>query len=141
VGSGNGGGGDVDGDGVADFVMCVYGTRSSQAYVLYGVANAGGAATTWPTDSTLRSIAQDSNKGRIIDGMVSNTELGMFIAIVGDVNKDGYDDIAISTISQDASNQGKAWLVWGKKRTSATNPLSINTLDASKFVQITGDVL
>jgi hypothetical protein len=57
---------------------------------------------------------------------------------VGDVNGDRLDDIAIGSYDWN-SGQGKVWIVWGKKRAEATNPLYVNTLDASKFVEITGE--
>jgi hypothetical protein len=38
------------------------------------------------------------------------------------------------------SNQGKVWVVWGKKRAEATSPLFVNVPDASEFVEITGEV-
>jgi hypothetical protein len=107
--------------------------------VLYGVANASEAAATWPTDITIKAIAQDSTRGRIIDGAIANTQLGWAVAIVGDVNGDRLDDIAIGSPYWN-TYRGKVLLVWGKKRTEATNPLYVNTLDASKFVEITGEV-
>jgi hypothetical protein len=59
---------------------------------------------------------------------------------VGDVNGDRLDDIAIGSYLWNSS-QGKVWVVWGKKRAEATNPLYVNTLDASKFVEITGEAI
>jgi hypothetical protein len=108
------GGGDVDGDGVDDFVVSADGAESlsggasyaGHVYVLYGVTSASAAANAWPTGSTIKAIAQNSNRGRIIDGGASNTYLGQAVAIVGDVNGDGYDDIAI-----DSNGQGKMFLV------------------------------
>jgi hypothetical protein len=58
--------------------------------------------------------------------------------IVGDVNGDRLNDIAISSYWWN-SYQGKVWVVWGKKRAEATTPLYVNTLDANKFVEITGE--
>jgi hypothetical protein len=74
-------GGDVDGDGVADFVVGAWSAESlssgassaGHAYVLYGVANASDAAAAWPANTTILSIAQDSTRGRIIDSAVAGT--------------------------------------------------------------------
>jgi hypothetical protein len=74
--------------------------------VLYGVANASDTAATWPTDTTIKTITQDSTRGRIIDGVTANTYLGQAVAIVGDVNGDRLDDIAIGS-SYWSNNQGK----------------------------------
>jgi hypothetical protein len=137
----------VDGDGVADFVMGARYANSlsgdapyaGRAYVVYGVANTSdAAASAWPTDTTSMDIAQNSTRGYIIDGAAANTYLGWVVAIVGDVNGDRLDDIAVS--SEGWNNwQGKVWLVWGKPRDQATSPLFVNTSDASKFVEITGE--
>jgi hypothetical protein len=102
------GGGDVDGDGIADFVVGAYSadslsgggaSQAGHAYVVYGVADPSDTAAAWPTNSTILSIAQDSTKGRIIDGAVAETYLGRIVAIVGDVNGDRLDDIATSSES------------------------------------------
>jgi hypothetical protein len=144
-----GGGGDVDGDGVADFVVGACEAKSlsgdgvtsaGQVYVLYGLTNTNdtaAGASAWPTDTTLLSITQNSTRGRIIDGTVMGTKLGRDAAIVGDVNGDRYDDIAVSANDWN-SNQGKVWLVWGKKRTEATNPLFVDNLIVDKFVELKG---
>jgi hypothetical protein len=140
-----GSGGDLDGDGVADFVVGAHGAASldeaggglyaGHVYVLYGMAD---PADAWTTDSEAKAIAQDSTMGRIIDGFNGDTFLGQVVAVVGDVNGDMYDDIAVSSYEWN-SDQGKVWLVWGKPRAEATTPLYVNTLDASKFVEITGE--
>jgi hypothetical protein len=132
----SGGGGDVDGDGVADFVVGA--SSAGRAYVLYGVANASNTARAWPTDTAILSIAQDSTRGRIIDGAVMDMYLGRVVAIVGDVNGDRLDDIAIGAPSW-SSSQGKVWLVWGKTKVEATNPLDVSTLNVSEFMEITGE--
>jgi hypothetical protein len=139
-------GGDVDGDKLDDFVVCAYNTASiagapsaGNAYVLYGVRSASDAATAWPINAKIKTIAQDSTRGRIIDGAVALTSLGRSVAIVGDMNGDRFDDIAVSTEAW-ANFSGRAWIVWGKKRTETNTPLYVNALDASKFVQITGEV-
>jgi hypothetical protein len=140
-------GGDVDGDGVDDFVVGAQHagsllngtTEAGRAYVLYGVANSSDATTAWPTDTTIKAIALDnSTRGRIIDGAVAGAKLGMVVAIVGDVNGDRLDDIAIGSSGWN-SNQGKVRLVWGKPRDQATNPLFVDVFDASEFVEITGE--
>jgi hypothetical protein len=107
VGQSVAGSGDVDGDGVADFVMGARYANSlgggalgaDRAYVVYGVANTSDAAATWPKDTTILAIAQDSNRGRIIDGGAGSTQLEGVVAIVGDVNGDRFDDIAVSSSS------------------------------------------
>jgi hypothetical protein len=103
------GGGDVDGDGVADFLGGAWhvkslsggSTEAGHAYVLYGVTDPSNAAATWPTDSKIKAIAQNNTKGRIIDGVNAYTNLGQIVAIVGDVNGDRLDDIVVGSDARD----------------------------------------
>jgi hypothetical protein len=129
-----GGGGDIDGDGIDDLIVSAVSagaTEAGRAYVLYGVDD---PTTAWPQNEEVDVVAQDTNKGRIIDGGNAGAYLGTAVAVVGDVNNDGKPDYAIGS-----PDSGKVWLVWGKEKSAATNPLYVNTLDASKFVEITGE--
>ena len=49
-------------------------------------------------------------------GESANDHSGYSISIIGDVNKDGYDDILIGAhlYSEEGSFRGKSYLIWGK---------------------------
>ncbi|WP_281018759.1 FecR domain-containing protein [Minwuia sp. IMCC3077] len=89
------GGGDVNGDGLSDLIIGARNASYSgnyglgEAYVVFG-SDAGFAATLHPD-------AFDGLNGLLIRGPDTGTYTGHEVAIIGDVNGDGFDDVAVSS--------------------------------------------
>ena len=100
------GGGDVDGDGFDDIVI---GAR-------YADNNAGiNAGAAYLELGGPTPIGQDLESAAATwGGEAYNDQAGSSVAIVGDVNRDGYDDVLVgAVINSDAS--GEAYLVLGSE--------------------------
>jgi hypothetical protein len=111
--------GDFDGDGVDDLLVSAYwasgmdenGNSMSGAgmsYVLFG--HAGPFASTFDI-GTLNGV-----NGLAISGVDFDDNTGFSAHLAGDVNKDGYDDVIISSTTADAgdgTNAGSAYVVMG----------------------------
>ncbi|ADJ27937.1 integrin alpha [Nitrosococcus watsonii] len=108
------GAGDVNGDGVDDFVIGApgvppYSSYSGRSYVVFGTSGGG-----LPTDlSTL-----DGSNGFTIDGIPINPSSGAVWSSVsgaGDVNGDGLDDILIGApgASPNGTWSGQSYVVFG----------------------------
>ncbi len=93
--------GDFNGDGLDDFIIGAPGV--SKAYILYGRKNMD-----WGLEFDLEKA------DAIIDGSENAYKLGFQVAGVGDVNGDGFPDIAAATI-QFNNFAGKVFLFSGKK--------------------------
>ena len=97
------GAGDVNGDGYDDVVVGAYYadggglTNSGKAYVFYG------------------GSVPDDEPDLILAGETVDDRLGYSVAGAGDVNGDGFDDIAAGAPNQDAggSNAGAVYLYFG----------------------------
>ncbi len=103
--------GDVNGDGVPDFVVGATDANNQQgaAYVISGDAPNG------------KDIA-------VILGVTPKTKLGRTVAIVGDLNADGYADVAVGAPVETVNSKGGVGAVYvfsGKK-------LITGNTDASK---------
>ena len=99
--------GDVNGDGMGDFLIGASGNdevavNAGQTYLILG-------GTGWTPDLSL-SFADAS-----FGGEVAQDYSGQSLAGAGDVDGDGYDDFLISAVGNDqaASNAGKVYLVLG----------------------------
>lgn len=89
--------GDMNGDGFADFVvgaprMDLYGDSSGAAYVFYG-----------PVSGSLTSADAD----RILVGSDPGGRAGVSVALLGDIDGDGFDDIGVGA-PRDNTNGAKA---------------------------------
>ncbi len=104
------GAGDVNGDGYADLVVGAYGvyTYSGRVYVYLG-----GAAGTFSAAPTMLS-------GLAASGLRSY--FGTPVAGVGDVDLDGYDDIAVSATAHAGDNTGYVYFYRGSASGVATSP-------------------
>ena len=114
--------GDVNGDGLDDFIVGAYGADPSgksyagKSYVVFGKANSSAI--------NLSAIADASNPtgGFVINSEATNDYSGSSVSSAGDVNGDGLDDLIVGTKGADPSgrsNAGKSYVVFGKVGSSA----------------------
>jgi hypothetical protein len=91
------GAGDVDNDGYDDIIVSSpgFGASAGQVYIYHG---------------SVTGLA--GSPGRTISGSSAGQQLGDRVAGVGDVNGDGYDDVAIATQYQ-SSSTGRVWIFHG----------------------------
>jgi hypothetical protein len=132
-----GGGGDVNGDGWDDFITAapffdVSATDMQGAvYVVFGKAS--------PANAGLSSL--NGTTGFQINGEAALDQLGRdAVAIAGDVNGDGYDDLLFGAWLGDPgarADAGQAYVVFGKS--SFTSTLDLTTLNGTTGFQINGE--
>ena len=113
------GAGDIDGDGIDDLIISADVEdsggldRSGAAYVLFG------CGSQCPTeDLDLQSLRQgDGSIGFAINGIAAGDRLGTDVAVNGDVNGDGVNDILLEAAFADPGGRldaGQAYVVFGR---------------------------
>ena len=93
-----------------------------------------------PVDGSIANNAIDSPIGSQIHGEITGDYSGRSLRVIGDINGDGYDDIAIGARDVDVSgltDAGKAYVVFGSANGIA-NPLSLANLDGTTGFTISG---
>ncbi|MEZ4384085.1 MAG: Ig-like domain-containing protein [Nannocystaceae bacterium] len=106
------GGGDVNGDGFADVIIGAYGAdpsgdASGRAYVVFGAPELG--------PIQLEDVAAGIG-GFALDGELEGDHAGAAVAIVGDINGDGFADIAVGAPLADPGglSSGRVYVVHGE---------------------------
>ncbi|MBX7084311.1 MAG: cadherin-like domain-containing protein [Nannocystaceae bacterium] len=124
------GGGDVDGDGLADLVVGAPDADAGQgtegrAFVVFG--HAGG-------DAVALTDVDGGAGGFAIDGEAPQDQCGLSVANAGDVNGDGLADVIVGAPRHDAlaDAEGRAYVVFGKA-TTETVSLATLELDGAGF--------
>ncbi len=127
------GAGDVNGDGYDDILVGAYGNDEGdnwggQTYLIFGKASG------WSMDTNL-SISDASFWGEN-EGDLS----GDFVAGVGDVNGDGFDDILIGASDNDegGNRAGQTYLIFGKA-SGWSMDTGLSTSDASFWGENAGE--
>ena len=118
--------GDVNGDGRDDLLIGLrYASNngraySGSAYVIFGRPGRGVV--------DLQNLGSD---GYRIDGPAPSSHIGEDVAAVGDVNRDGRDDIAVSGTRWDA--ESRIYVVFGK---SSSAPIDLANIGSQGYVII-----
>jgi DNA-binding MarR family transcriptional regulator len=94
------GAGDLNGDGYDDVIVGAYGSdwpysNAGRAYVYFG------------------GPALDNVADVILNGTGADDDFGQSVAGVGDVNGDGYDDVAVGAVDLIANNTGRVEVFFG----------------------------
>ncbi len=122
-----GGAGDINDDGFDDIVFgsstidTTNGIDSGRVYVYFGSAGASGTV----------DLGSLGSAGIVIDGAAADDNAGSAVACNGDVNRDGFDDIAIGIQTSDPSstaNAGQVAIIYGG--TSLPSTLDLGNLGA-----------
>jgi hypothetical protein len=130
--------GDVNGDGIGDFIIGAYGADpngrnlAGASYVVFG------RAAGWGGDFDL-GLLNGSNGFRLA-GVAASDYSGFSVSTAGDVNGDGYADLIVGAYraSPDTGDfAGSTFVVYGKP-SGWTASLDLGTLDGSNGFRLNG---
>ncbi|MEO0410624.1 MAG: Ig-like domain-containing protein [Pseudomonadota bacterium] len=133
------GGGDYNGDGIADFIIGSEGANangadSGAALIIFGQSEGAWAFEPNFDGATDTITAPD---GLTITGAAAGDGLGSEVTSIGDFNGDGIDDFALTAGNAD-SGDGAVYIVFG--RTDIATGVDLTTTDSSSHIELTGDV-
>lgn len=129
------GAGDVNGDGVDDFIVGAYGaapngSASGASYVVFGKTS-GFAAN-------ISLLNLNGSDGFILNGVATIDRSGRAVGGGGDVNGDGFSDVIVGAPFADpfGSESGSSYVVFGKS--SFGSPIELSTLDGNDGFRVDG---
>ena len=117
--------GDINGDGLADFIVGASDVNSSagKSYVVFGRQN-------WSGVSTLNlSVIAAGSGGFALNAEAAGDANGYSVASAGDVNGDGYSDFIIGARNAIAL-AGKSYVVFGRPNWSGVSTLNLSVIAA-----------
>ena len=125
--------GDFNGDGFDDFIVGAYRSNggTGAAYLIFG--KAGG----FPSLIDLTEFS--ASDGFKVSGEASGDEAGRSVSAAGDINGDGFADIIVGALKNDAggTDAGAAYVLFGHD--SGFGPINLASLTAGQGFKIIGD--
>ena len=119
--------GDVNGDGISDFMIGTGGS-DSLVYVVFGTSCG------FPAQFDLSTL--DGSNGFVIKGK-ANSDAGVSVNSAGDVNGDGIDDMIVGADFAGVNATGAAYVIFGSKNGFPAK-LSVNDLNGTNGFRIDG---
>lgn len=131
--------GDINGDGIDDFLIGATGVGGSSQGAVYVVF---GTASGFPANFSLTSL-NGANGFQINGGEYAQDFVGVSVAAAGDVNHDGFDDLIVgaSGADPDGGGSGAAYVLYGKNTAVSGNfasDIATSSLNGTTGFQISG---
>ena len=128
LGKGIGSGGDIDNDGISDLIMGAYGYNDG------GLADNGTALLMYGGGTWAGTNAATSADARFY-GDTKGDQLGQVTRFIGDVDGDGYDEIALGGNVADygGNNSGAVWVIPGSA-TRYSGAMSAGSVAGAIFI-------
>ncbi|MEB3231650.1 MAG: hypothetical protein VKJ64_11625 [Leptolyngbyaceae bacterium] len=130
LGSSVSGGGDINGDGIADFIIGAPGADNGAGatYVIFG------SSSDFDQSLDLDNLASD--EGFVIEGIDKDDASGTSVSSIGDFNGDNIDDLIIG--APNANNgTGETYVIWGSTEDFGSS-LELSSLDGTAGFTIRG---
>ena len=116
--------GDVNGDGLADFIVGAYKADAGsvldvgRSYVVYGKT----------ASNTAIELSALGTGGLVINGTVASDYSGWSVSAAGDVNGDGYADVIVGAYQADpnGTSSGRSYVVFGKPGGGSIDLANVN---------------
>lgn len=137
-------GGDVNGDGIDDFVVGAPGSYdyahvTGRAYVVFGKTNLG-------SSGSLNLTTLSGTSGFILNGAANYDVAGTSVNITGDINGDGFEDVVVGAPTKSSGSvvpgatNGQAYIMFGKSNISASVPGNLEglTVDGTIGFKLSG---
>lgn len=125
--------GDLNGDGLGDFVVGAPFQDGGRTYIIFG--------KTAEFDPILNPSELDGDNGFVLNGIGESDNAGIAVSSAGDLNGDGYDDLIVGASFADSPGtiaSGEGYVIFGQA-TGFDASLNLSELDGDNGFIIAGN--